>query len=90
MKISHVLPLIVLAAGAQVAIPAMGLDFRVDTEVFIGAEKEPVAMICDSPTRPCDRPAGLAALASRSLVMSVSLLPQAPSKNRTTSTRLRN
>jgi hypothetical protein len=43
MKLSHILPGIVLAAGLQMAAPLWGLDFRVDTEIFVGTEKEPVA-----------------------------------------------
>ena len=42
MKLSHILPCIVLAAGLQMVSPIWGLDFRVDTEIFVGTEKEPV------------------------------------------------
>jgi len=42
MKFSQVLSCIVLAAGTQVAAVSMALDFRVETDLFIGTEKDPV------------------------------------------------
>jgi hypothetical protein len=41
MKVPQVLSFIVLAAGMQMAGPILGLDFRVETDVFIGTEKDP-------------------------------------------------
>lgn len=41
MKVPQVFSFIVLAAGMQMAGPIFGLDFRVETDVFIGSEKDP-------------------------------------------------
>ena len=41
MKIPRILSYIVLAAGIQMAEPLVALDFRVETDVFIGNEKDP-------------------------------------------------
>ncbi|MCU0875712.1 MAG: hypothetical protein MUE50_25550, partial [Pirellulaceae bacterium] len=37
------IPAFSLLAGQIPAMPAMGEDFRIETDVFLGAEKEPVA-----------------------------------------------
>jgi len=42
MKVFQVLSCIVLAAGAQVAATSLAVDFRVETDLFIGTEKDPV------------------------------------------------
>jgi hypothetical protein len=42
MKVPQILSCIVLAAGTQMATAALALDFRVETDVFIGKEKKPV------------------------------------------------
>ena len=41
MKVPQILSCIVLAAGTQMAAMALALDFRVETDVFIGTEKDP-------------------------------------------------
>lgn len=41
MKVPQILSCIVLAAGTQMAEPLLGLDFRIETDVFIGTEKDP-------------------------------------------------
>lgn len=41
MKVPQILSCIVLAAGTQMAMAALALDFRVETDVFIGTEKKP-------------------------------------------------
>ncbi len=41
MKVSQILSCIVLAAGTQMALTALALDFRVETDIFIGTEKKP-------------------------------------------------
>jgi hypothetical protein len=41
MKVPQILSCIVLAAGTQMAMATLALDFRVETDVFIGAEKKP-------------------------------------------------
>jgi len=43
MKFSQVLSCIVLAAGTQMAAVALALDFRVETDLYIGTEKKTVA-----------------------------------------------
>lgn len=43
MKIPQILSYIVLAAGVQMAATALALDFRVETDVFIGTDKDPIA-----------------------------------------------
>ena len=43
MKVSQLLSCIVLAVGTQMAALTLALDFRVETDVFIGNEKDPVA-----------------------------------------------
>ncbi|MFN0020066.1 MAG: hypothetical protein ACKVP0_17540 [Pirellulaceae bacterium] len=43
MKAPQILSCIVLAAGVQMAATTLALDFRVETDVFIGNDKEPVA-----------------------------------------------
>jgi hypothetical protein len=42
MTVPQILPCIVLAAAAFMATTARALDFRVETDVFVGSEKEPV------------------------------------------------
>ncbi|MGI8982022.1 MAG: hypothetical protein ACR2FY_22545 [Pirellulaceae bacterium] len=41
MKVPQIVSCIVLAAGTQMAAMALALDFRVETDVFIGTEKDP-------------------------------------------------
>ena len=41
MKVQQILSCIVLAAGTHMTGPLLGLDFRVETDVFVGAEKDP-------------------------------------------------
>jgi hypothetical protein len=41
MKIPQFLSCIVLVAGTQMAVTTLALDFRVETDVFIGTEKDP-------------------------------------------------
>jgi hypothetical protein len=43
MKVPQFLSYIVLAAGVQMAATTLALDFRVETDVFIGTDKDPVA-----------------------------------------------
>jgi hypothetical protein len=43
MKVPQILSCIVLAAGVQMAATALALDFRVETDVFLGTEKDPIA-----------------------------------------------
>lgn len=43
MKVSQILSCIVLAAGTQMAASTLALDFRVETDLFIGTEKKTAA-----------------------------------------------
>jgi hypothetical protein len=84
-----------MAVAASVALPPLSRMSRPISAARLSsaataANAEPAATTRDKPCRPGDRPAGLAAWAARSLSRSVSLWPQAASKNMPASASLRN
>ena len=83
-----------MAVTASVALPPLCSTSRPISAARLSsavtAEKDPEATMGDSPPLIAEKPAGLTSLAVRSLLMSVSLLPHAASKNRLASASGRN